>query len=96
MFQHKIFTFPSQMLSVHRDKSGGIFGTLLYLEQPQKIRIQIISNLSRDYMANLQSWRSSASRSALDRALTSDVSDEVLFRNWQICVDQWLLTRKCH
>lgn len=72
------------------------FGTLLYLEQPQKIRIQIISSLSCDYMANLHSQRSSAPRSALDRALTSNVNDELLFRNWQICVDQWLLKRKCH
>lgn len=57
------------------------FGTLLYLEQPQKIRIQIISNLSCDYMANLHSRRSSAPCSALDRALASNVSDELLFRN---------------
>lgn len=79
----------------HTWKKTWHFGTLWYLEHPQNIRIQIISKYG-DYRVNLHSRRSSVPCSALDRALTRNVRDELLFRSWQIHVDQWLLKRKCH
>lgn len=84
-----------RMLLAHMEKDIAFWYIVVFRAATKYKNLNHIQ-LWGDYRVNLRSRRSSVPCSAPDRALTRNVRDELLFRSWQIHVDQWLLKRKCH